>query len=320
MKLVVLDGFTLNPGDLDWKGFADIGDLTVHDRTPSVAGDIIGAIGNAEIIFTNKTPLPAEVLENVPSVRYIGVLATGYNIVDIAAAKKLGITVTNVPSYSTDSVAQLTFALLLEICHHAGELNDSVKNGQWSSSADFCYWNHDLIELAGKTLGIIGFGRIGQRVAQIADAFGMKVIAYDPTFEVSGNMNVTLVSLDMLLRQSDIITLHCPLTAETLGIINKNSIALMKNGVIIINTARGLLVDESDLCNALGTGKVYAAAVDVVSVEPVRKDNPLLTAKNIVITPHIAWAPRAARIRLMNTAVANLKAFLNGTPENVVSK
>ena len=321
MKIVVLDGFTLNPGDLSWDQLSEIGNLTVHDRISASEKDIISAIGDAEIVFTNKTPLSAGVLDKVPAVKYIGVLATGYNIVDVAAAGKLGITVTNVPAYSTDSVAQLTFALLLEICHHAGAHSDSVKNGRWSSSTDFCYWNYNLIELSGKTFGIIGFGNVGRRVAKIADAFGMKVIAFDPTANTDPeNKSVRLVSFEELLDQSDILSLHCPLTGSTKEIINKDSIALMKDGVMIINTARGLLVAEADLRDALNSGKVAAAAVDVVSVEPVSPENPLLTAKNIIITPHIAWAPKAARIRLMNTAAGNLKAFLNGKPENVVSK
>jgi glycerate dehydrogenase len=320
MKIVVLDGHTLNPGDLSWDGLSAMGDLKVYERTSTTPDAIVKAIGKAEIIFTNKTPLTSEVLEKTPYVKYIGVLATGYNVVDVDAAKKLGITVTNVPAYSTDSVAQLTFALLLEICHHAGAHNDSVKDGQWSRSPDFCYWNYDLIELAGMTFGIIGFGRIGQKVTKIADAFGMKVIAYDVTATMPEGMNVKLVSFDDLLRRSDIISLHCPLTDSNKGFINKNTIALMKTGVIIINTARGPLVNEDDLRDALDSGKVAAAGVDVVSVEPISVNNQLLAAKNIIITPHIAWAPKAARTRLMNTAIGNLKAFLNGKPENVVSK
>jgi len=320
MKIVVLDGHTLNPGDLDWKELSELGDLTVYDRTGSVSEDIVSAIGDAEIIFTNKTPLQAEVLKKATSVKYIGVLATGFNVVDISAAKSLGITVTNVPAYSTDSVAQLTFALLLEICHHAGAHSESVKNGQWSRNIDFCYWNYDLIELSGKTLGIIGFGRIGQKVAQIADAFGMKVIAYDPTARVPENLNASLVPFDELLRRSDIISLHCPLTDVTKGIINRDTISKMKDGVMVINTARGPLVSEADLRDALESGKVAAAGVDVVSAEPIPADNPLLTARNIIITPHIAWAPKAARSRLMQVAVDNLKAYLSGKPENVVSK
>jgi glycerate dehydrogenase len=321
MKIVVLDGFTLNPGDLDWNKLSAMGELTVFDRISSNPADIIKAIGYAEIVFTNKTPLSNEILKKAPSVKYIGVLATGYNIVDIEAAKKQGITVTNVPAYSTDSVAQLTFALLLEICHHAGAHTDSVKNGQWNSSADFCYWNYDLIELSGKTFGIVGFGNIGRRVAKIADAFGMRVIAHDPAaIADTENKSVGLVSFEELLGQSDIISLHCPLNDSTKGIINKESVSKMKNGVMIINTARGPLVNEGDLRDALETGKVAAAAVDVVSAEPISVNNPLLAAKNIIITPHIAWAPKAARIRLMDTATGNLKAFLNGKPENVVSK
>jgi glycerate dehydrogenase len=320
MKIVVLDGFTLNPGDLSWDELSAAGDLKVYDRTPATPDAIIKAIGNAEIVFTNKTPLQAGVLEKTPSVKYIGVLATGYNVVDIDAAEMHGITVTNVPAYSTDSVAQLTFALLLEICHHAGAHSDSVKDGQWSSSPDFCYWNYDLIELAGKTIGIVGFGRIGQKVARIAAAFGMDVLACDITATVPEGIEAKLVSMDDLLKHSDIISLHCPLTDDTKWIINRSTIGRMKDGVMIINTARGMLINETDLRDALESGKVSGAAVDVVSVEPVAADNPLPGARNIIITPHIAWAPKAARIRLMNTAVNNLKAFLHGKPENVVSK
>jgi glycerate dehydrogenase len=321
LKIVVLDGYTLNPGDIDWRGLSETGTLEVFDRTSHGTDEVVKAIGDAEIVFTNKTPLSEETLLRVPTVKYIGVLATGYNIVDVAAAARLGITVTNVPAYSTDSVAQLTFALLLEICHHAGAHSESVKNGEWSSSIDFCYWKYDLIELAGKTMGIVGFGRIGQAVARIALAFGMKVMANDT---VSAGRNdigsVRLASFEEILKEADIITLHCPLTESTKGIINSDTIARMKDGVIIINTARGPLVVEKDLAEALEQGKVYGAAVDVVSVEPIERHNPLLTAPRCIITPHIAWAPREARIRLMNTAVANLKAFLRGSPVNIVSK
>jgi glycerate dehydrogenase len=320
MKIVVLDGYTLNPGDLSWQGLQQLGDLTVYERTSKESNEIIKAIGNAEIIFTNKTPLSRDVIENIPSVKYIGVLATGYNTVDVGAAKEKGITVTNVPSYATDSVAQMTFALLLELCHHVGEHNESVKKGQWSASKDFCYWNSPLIELAGKTLGIIGFGRIGQKTSKIAMSFGMKVLVSDtthiPEFE---NEALKFVDINKLLKLSDIISLHCPLTESTKGIINKNTISIMKDGVLIINTSRGQLVVEEDLRDALNSGKVAGAAVDVVSTEPVEINNPLLNAANCIITPHISWAPEASRERLMKTAVENLKSFLNGSPLNVIS-
>jgi glycerate dehydrogenase len=320
MKIVVLDGYTLNPGDLNWDGIKQFGELTVHDRTGFAPENVINAIGDAEIVFTNKTPLPKSVLEKVPSVRYIGVLATGYNIVDSVAAKELGIIVTNVPTYGTSAVAQFTFALLLELCHHAGAHAEAVKNGDWTKSVDFCFWNYPLIELAGKTMGLIGFGRIGQATAKVAQALGLNILAYD-SFENPELVSDTCkyVPLDKLLSDSDIISLHCPLFESTKGLINKESIAKMKDGVMIINTSRGPLVVEQDLCDALNSGKVAAAAVDVVSVEPIAADNPLLKARNCIITPHIAWAPTESRTRLMHTAVDNLNAFLNGAPINIVN-
>lgn len=320
MKIIVLDGHTLNPGDLGWDGLEKFGDLTVYERTGFDTESIISAIGTAEIIFTNKTPLPRKVLEKVPSVKYIGVLATGYNVVDVIAAREFGIKVTNIPSYGTAAVAQMTFALLLEMCHHVGEHNAAVKNGDWTRSEDFCFWNYPLIELAGKTMGIIGFGRIGQATAKIAQAFGMKVLANDknilPELE---NETCKYVELDELLEQSDVISLHCPLMECTKGIINKSNISKMKNGVMIINTSRGPLVVEEDLKNALDNGKVGGAAVDVVSVEPIEATNDLLEAKNCIITPHIAWAPKESRMRLLNTAVSNLNDFMQGKPINIVN-
>jgi len=320
MKIVVLDGFTLNPGDLNWDGIKQFGELTVHDRTGFAPENVIKTIGDADVIFTNKTPLPKVVLENVPSVKYIGVLATGYNIVDTAAAKELGIIVTNIPTYGTAAVAQFTFALLLELCHHVGAHADAVKKGDWTNSVDFCFWNYPLIELAGKNMGFVGFGRIGQATAKVAQALGLNVLAYDsyqnPALESD---TCKYVSLDELLANSDIISLHCPLTESTNGIINKNTIAKMKDGVMIINTSRGPLVVEQDLCDALNSGKVAAAAVDVVSAEPILASNPLLNAKNCLITPHIAWAPKESRVRLMNIAVENLAAYANGSPVNVVN-
>jgi glycerate dehydrogenase len=320
MKIVVLDGFTLNPGDLNWDGINQFGELTVHDRTGFAPENVIKTIGDADVIFTNKTPLPKVVLEKVPSVKYIGVLATGYNVVDTAAAKELGIIVTNIPTYGTAAVAQFTFALLLELCHHVGAHSDAVKKGDWTSSIDFCFWNYPLIELAGKNMGLIGFGRIGQATAKVAQALGLNVLAYD-NYQNPALVSETCkyVSLGELLANSDIISLHCPLTDSTNGIINKNTISEMKDGVMIINTSRGPLVVEQDLCDALNSGKVAGAAVDVVSAEPIAENNPLLKAKNCIITPHIAWAPKESRIRLMKTAVENLAAFVNGSPINVVN-
>ena len=319
MKIVVLDGYTLNPGDLDWKGLEKNGDVTIYDRTPQ--DKVIERIGDAQIIFTNKTVLNAELLKQVPSVRYIGVLATGYNVVDVDAAKSLGITVTNIPTYGTAAVSQFAFALLLEICHHVGVHSEAVKNGEWSSCPDFCFWKYPLIELAGKTIGIIGYGRIGQDTGKIAQAFGMKVLAYDEYKNLSlENDTMKYAELDELLASSDVISLHCPLFESTKGIINKNTIAKMKDGVIIINTSRGPLVVEEDLRDALNSGKVAMAGLDVVSTEPIKEDNPLLQAKNCIITPHIAWAPKESRLRLMNIAVDNLDKFLAGNPVNVVNK
>ncbi|MEI7525178.1 MAG: D-2-hydroxyacid dehydrogenase [Mariniphaga sp.] len=321
MKIVVLDGYTLNPGDLSWDSLKELGDLSVNDRTEKVDSEIIKAIGSAEIVFTNKTPLSKEVLKQVPFVKYIGVLATGYNIVDTTAAKELGIIVTNIPTYGTAAVAQLTFALILELCHHAGDHNAAVKNGEWSRSVDFCFWNTPLIELEGKTLGIIGFGKIGQATAKIAQAFGMSVL-FNNTGKTTGleTEACKYATRDELFAESDFISLHCPLLESTQGIINTENISKMKDGAMIINTSRGPLVVEQDLADALNSGKIAAAAVDVVSVEPILTENPLLTAKNCIITPHIAWAPKESRIRLMGTAIENLSAFLNGRPQNIVNK
>ncbi len=320
MKIVVLDGYTLNPGDLNWDCLIQLGELTVYDRTDFAPENVIKTIGDASVVFTNKTPLPKSVLEGVPSVKYIGVLATGYNVVDTVAAKELSITVCNIPTYGTAAVAQFTMALLLEMCHHVGAHADAVKKGDWTNNADWCFWNYPLIELAGKNLGIIGFGRIGQATAKMAQAFGMNILAYgsrqNPELVTD---TCKYVTLDELLNQSDIISLHCPLTDSTKGIINKESISKMQDGVMIINTSRGPLVVEQDLCDGLSSGKVGYAAVDVVSSEPIAASNPLLKAKNCIITPHIAWAPKESRIRLMNTAVDNLAAYINGSPVNVVN-
>ncbi|QQO08130.1 D-2-hydroxyacid dehydrogenase [Breznakiella homolactica] len=317
MKIVILDGYTENPGDLSWDGFTSLGELTVYDRTP--AEKIAERIGDSEIVILNKTPITREILSSCPGIKYIGVLATGYNVVDTAAAKEKNIIVSNIPTYGTAAVAQMVFALLLEICHHVGAHSEAVHRGDWTNNPDWCFWNYPLIELAGKTMGIIGFGRIGQNTAKIARALGMKVIAYDANIIESAREYGEYVTLDELFRQSDVLSLHCPLLPSTEGIISRESIAKMKDGVILINTSRGPLIAEQDLADALDSGKVYAAAVDVVSKEPISADNPLLTAKNCFITPHIAWAPKESRQRLMDIAVENVKAFLGGSPVNVVN-
>jgi glycerate dehydrogenase len=317
-KIVVLDGYTENPGDLSWSGLEALGTLKVYDRTP--ADKIIERIGDADVIYTNKTPISRATLDACANVRFIGVLATGYNVVDVDAAKEKGITVTNIPAYGTAAVGQFAIALLLEICHHIGHHNEAVHAGRWESNADWCFWDYPLIELADKTMGIIGFGRIGQATGRIAKALGMKVIAYDTFVSDTGKEIAQYVDMETILKTSDVIALHCPLFPETQGIINKASIAKMKDGVIIINNSRGPLIVEQDLADALNSGKVYAAGLDVVSTEPIKGDNPLLKAKNCIITPHISWASKESRQRLMDIAVENLAAFLKGNPINVVSK
>ncbi|NNU78649.1 D-2-hydroxyacid dehydrogenase [Clostridium estertheticum] len=317
MKIVVLDGFTLNPGDLSWKEFEKLGELKVYDRTS--LDEIVDRAYDCEIILTNKTPLSMDTLKKLPKIKYIGVLATGYNVVDVKAAKEMGIIVTNTPAYGTNSVAQFVFALLLEICHHVGEHNEVVRKGAWTNSKDFCFWNYPMIELAGKTMGIIGMGRIGVVTSTIALAFGMNVLAYNPSKKESLISDTfKYVELDQLYEGADVISLHCPLFEETKGIINKDSIKKMKDGVIIINTSRGPLIVEEDLAHALNSGKVAGVGLDVMSVEPVQMDNPLMRAKNCLITPHIAWAPKESRERLMNIAVDNLAQFVKGRPINIV--
>lgn len=321
MKIVILDGYTENPGDLSWGGLEALGELTVYDRTPlNDEAEIIRRVGDAEAVFTNKTPLSARVFEACIGLQYVGVLATGYNVVDVAAAKASGVTVSNIPTYGTAAVGQFAIALLLEICHHIGHHDGAVHAGRWQSNPDWCFWDYPLIELDQKTMGIIGFGRIGQATGKIAQALGMKVIAYDAMENDAGRAIAQYVPLDTLLRDSDVIALHCPLFPETQGIVNRNSIAKMKDGVIILNNSRGPLIVEQDLADALNSGKVYAAGLDVVSSEPIKADNPLLSAKNCMITPHISWAPKESRQRLMDIAVDNLKNFLQGTPVNVVSR
>ena len=322
MKIVVLDGYCLNPGDLDWKGLEALGECIVYDRTSLTdMEEVISRIGDADIVYTNKTPMPREVFEKCPNIRFVGVLATGYNVVDVNTAKEKGIPVANIPTYGTASVGQFAIALLLEICHHVGHHNQVVHEGKWESNPDWCFWDYPLIELDGKNMGIIGYGRIGQATGKIAQALGMKVLAYDayknPALE---NENCRHVELDELLSQSDVIALHCPLFPETEGIVNKENIAKMKDGVIILNNSRGPLIVEQDLVDALNSGKVAAAGLDVVSTEPIKGDNPLLGAKNCIITPHISWAPKESRKRLMDIAVNNLEEFLKGSPVNVVNK
>lgn len=315
-QIVVLDGFTENPGDLSWAGLEALGQLRVYPRTKPE--EVIPRIGQADIVYTNKTPITRETLLACPSIRMVSVLATGYNVVDVAACQELGILVTNIPTYGTTAVAQFTMALLLEICHRVGHHSQAVRQGRWSSSPDWCFWDYPLMELAGKTLGIIGMGRIGQAVARIAQAMGMEILAYDAHPCDAGLALADYVPLDALLARSHVISLHCPLFPETQGIINRDTIAKMRDGVILLNTSRGPLVVEADLAAALQAGKVYAAGLDVVSSEPIAPDNPLLQAPNCFITPHIAWAPRESRQRLMDIAVENCAAFLRGAPQNLV--
>ena len=319
MKIVVLDGYTLNPGDISWEGLEALGEVTVYDRTKPE--EVVERIGDAEVVYTNKTPITRDTLDQCGNIRFIGVLATGYNIIDIEAAKEKGIPVSNIPTYGTAAVSQFAIALLLELCHHIGEHSDAVKNGEWTSNPDWCFWKYPLVELAGKTMGIVGFGRIGQDTGKIAQALGMKVLAFDaykrPELE---SETCRYAGLDTLLAESDVISLHCPLFPDTEGIINKDTIAKMKTGVMIINDSRGPLIVEEDLRDALNSGKVAGAALDVVSTEPIKMDNPLLSAKNVILTPHIAWAPKESRQRLMDIAVENLQCFVDGTPQNVVNK
>lgn len=317
MKIVVLDGYALNPGDLSWDFLKPFGDYTVYDRTPE--DQIISRIGDAEIILLNKTPISAAVLAACPSVKLICVLATGYNVVDCAAAKERGIPVCNVPDYGTAAVAQFTFALLLELCHQVGHHGQTVRDGKWCSCPDFCYWDTPQMELAGKTIGIIGFGRIGRAVGRIANAFGMKVIAYNRSQCEEGKAIGSYVNLEELLTTADIISLHCPLSAENTGIIHADSIAKMKDGVILINTARGPLVDEAAITAALESGKVRGFACDVVSSEPMKENNPLKSAPNCIVTPHMAWSPVESRQRIADCTERSIRAFLDGNPINTVN-
>jgi glycerate dehydrogenase len=317
MRIVVLDGYCLNPGDLDWDGVRAFGETVVFDRTP--AGEVIGRAAGAQAVFTNKTPLPAEVLGRLPELRYIGVLATGYNIVDIAAARRQGIVVTNIPTYGTASVAQYVFALLLELCHNVKLHADAVRAGEWARSADWCFTKTPLVELAGMTMGIVGFGRIGRAVGKIADAMGMQVAAADASrVDPPPYAGFRWLEIDALLVEADVVSLHAPLAAETRGMIDARALARMKPSAFLVNTSRGPLVVDRDLADALNAGRLAGAALDVLSEEPPAADNPLLTARNCLVTPHIAWATRAARARLMDEAVRNLASFAAGERRNVI--
>jgi len=316
MNIVVLDGYTLNPGDLSWAELQALGPCEIHARTP--AAELIPRARDAEILLTNKTVLQREHFEQLPRLKYIGVLATGTNVVDLAAARERGIPVTNAPAYGTNSVAQATFALLLELTQRTGHHAQTVREGRWSRNADWCYWDYPLIELAGQTLGLVGFGRIGQAVARIGLAFGMSVLAYNPS-ERSGVAGVRFADLEAIFRQSDVVSLHCPLTSNNLGLVSRERLAVMKPGAFLLNTGRGLLVDEAALADALNSGRLAGAGLDVLATEPPAADHPLLRAANCLITPHLAWATRAARLRLLGIVVANIRDFLSGQPQNVVN-
>lgn len=317
MKIVILDGYTLNPGDLSWDEFRKIGEVEIYDRTP--VDKILERAEGAEIIFTNKAPLSKEVLDNLPFLKFIGVLATGYNVIDMAAAKQKGITVTNVPGYGTTSVVQMTFALLLELCLHVQLHSDAVMKGKWQRSADWCFWDYPLVELAGKTMGIIGFGKIGQQVADVAAAFGMNIIgAARRKSDQSHRTKFKWEDVPQLLEQSDVVSIHCPLFPETTGLINRNSLQLMKKSAFLLNTSRGPIIVEEDLAHALNNDLIAGAGIDVLTVEPPTRNNPLFKAKNCIITPHIAWATIESRSRLLEIAVKNLASFVSGKPINVV--
>ena len=321
MKIVVLDGYTENPGDLSWSGLEALGEVTVYDRTSYVDAPIIAErIGDAEIVVLNKTPISKATIDACPNMKMIAVLATGYNVVDYEYAKQKGIPVCNVPTYGTASVGQYAIALLLEVCHHIGHHSKTVFEGKWQNHIDWCYWDYPLIELDGKTAGIIGFGRIGQTTGRIAKALGMNVIAYDLYPNESGKAIAEYVDLETVLAKSDVLFLHCNLTPENTGLINKENIAKMKDGAILINNSRGQLIDEQDVTDALNSGKLAAAGLDVVYSEPIKADNPLLGAKNCIITPHMSWGAKEARQRIMNITVDNVKAYIDGAPVNVVNK
>jgi glycerate dehydrogenase len=317
MRIVVLDGYTLNPGDLSWATFSALGECAVYDRTPP--GEVLARARGAEIILVNKAPLDVGTLGALAGLRYIGVLATGFNIVDVKAARELGIVVTNIPTYGTRSVAQHVFALLLELTQRVGYHAGTVREGRWSASPDWCYWDYPLVELAGLTVGIVGYGRIGQATARVAEAFGMNVIAHDVGAPPPGVPTVRMVDLDTLFTEADVVSLHCPLTADTRHLVDARRLGLMKKSAFLINTSRGPLVNEADLAAALNAGRIAGAGLDVLAVEPPLPNNPLLGARNCLLTPHIAWATHSARSRLMGIAADNLRAFLAGQPINVVS-
>lgn len=319
MKIVVLDGYAMNPGDLAWDGLQELGDVVIFDR--SSENEILERAEGAEMVLTNKVSLPAHIIEALPALKYIGIMATGYNMVDIDCANKRGIVVTNVPGYSTPSVVQLTFSLLLELCYHTQRHSDAVMKGKWAASPDFCFWDYPLTELSGKTLGIIGFGSIGQKVADVGTAFGMSILAYSRTkTDQSHRKNFRWAAEpDELLAQADIVSLHCPLTPQTENLINVASLSIMKPSAVIINTSRGGLIDAQALADALNEERISGAGIDVLAVEPPPVDNPLFKAKNCLITPHIAWATKESRLRLMGVVIGNITSFLNGQPVNVIS-
>lgn len=320
MKIVILDGYTENPGDLSWDGLGELGELTVYERT--AASEAAERMKDAQVVLTNKTPITADTMERCGNLRYIGVLATGYNVVDTEAAGRKGIVVTNVPAYSTDSVAQHTMALILELCNHVGVHQQSVREGDWTRCRDFCYWKHPMIELAGKTMGIVGYGQIGRRTASLAEAFGMKVLVSSGHPLRGEELEGKAEAADFLelLARSDFVSLHCPLTENNRHLMNRDTLKMMKKTAYLINTSRGPLICESDLKEAVLKGVIAGAAVDVAEEEPMREGSPLLDAEGIIVTPHIAWASREARERLMETAVNNVKKFLAGTPVNVINR
>lgn len=321
MKIVVLDGYTENPGDISWAPLEALGEVIVYDRTSYVESPLIAErIGDADIVVINKTPISRETIDKCPNMKAIAVLATGYNVVDYEYAKEKGIPVQNVPVYGTDNVSQFAVSLLMELCSHIGHHSDSVHRGDWAKNEDWCYWHYPMVEVSGKTAGIIGLGRIGLNTAKILKAMNVTVLAYDAYPSEAGKQVAEYVELDELLKKSDFIFLHCPLFPSTQGIINKDNIEKMKDGVYIINNSRGPLIVEQDLYEALKSGKVGAAAVDVVSTEPIKEDNILLNAPNCIITPHISWATKEARERIMNTTADNIRSFMAGSPANVVNQ
>jgi glycerate dehydrogenase len=313
MKVVVLDGYTANPGDLSYDALQSLGDVVIHDRTPEA--DVCARLQGADAVLTNKAIVSATTIENTPTLKYIGVVATGYNNVDVAAAKRRGIPVCNVPEYGTRTVAQATFSLLLELTNRTGHHADAVRAGRWSASKDFCFWDGSLLELSGLTLGVVGYGRIGQAVGEIGRAFGMRVLACRRTPVQGGDT----AGVEQVFRESDVLTLHCPLTPDTKEIIRAETLAWMKPSALLINTSRGGLVNEADLAAALESGRIAGAGLDVLSMEPPRADHPLVRARNCLVTPHIAWATRAARARLIAAAIGNLRCFQEGRPQNVVN-